>query len=136
MVRAKSTTPPGVEAALDSRFLSDSFFVRFSLAMTPVSSGTCDFLELWSGLRGEETAGEWPATVAGIGSGADTGAGAGTVVGAEAGAAPAAAPAPAKGVSLGSSLDMIEKSLNKGTQVVGMSSKRCRVNGKLGTCIL
>lgn len=99
MVRANSTPPPGVEAAFDSRFLSDSFFVRFSLAMTPVSSGAWDFLEVWSGLRGEETAGEWSATVVGIGSGTDAGAGAGTGVGAEAGAAPAIAPAPTVGVS-------------------------------------
>lgn len=119
MVRARSTPPPGVEAAFDSRFLSDSFFVRFSLAMTPVSSGAWDFLDVWSGLRGEETAGEWSATLAGIGSGTDAGAGAGAGagtgvgVGAEAAAAPAAALAPVKGASPGFSLDMIDRNATK-----------------------
>lgn len=64
VAREESGPPPWAivaAAALDSRFLRDSFLVRFSRPMVPVlfSSGADWVLfTLGSGLRGEETAGE------------------------------------------------------------------------------
>lgn len=83
---------------MDSRFLSDSFFVRFSRETIGVSSGTWDFLEVKSGLRGEDTAGTWSSSRArfwGREAGPGPGAGAGFVP-------------PAGGVS-GLSLDILNQ---------------------------
>ena len=54
-------------APLDSRFLSESFFVRFSRDMPGVSSGAWTWtfdIALTSGFSGEETAGAWSSSMA------------------------------------------------------------------------
>lgn len=57
VARELSATPAGLVAALDSRFFNDSFLVRFSRAMTPVSSSAEYFRAFVSGFKGDDTAG-------------------------------------------------------------------------------
>lgn len=115
VARELSATPAGLVAALDSRFFNDSFFVRFSRAMAPVSSGAKDFRALVSGFKGDDTAGTWSSSSArfwgreGIATGAATGTGTETGTGvAGVGVAP---PAPEAGeASVTSSVDILSVS--------------------------